>query len=365
MNDYEMIEAVCRALEISLLPQTTLVDAGRLVELRAPSFPADHPALILRLVTPEQALRVQSVLRQTYPAGHKVKLVQAKSGRVLEFALSELEKAHDLEEDTALYLPGLAAGTSLEAFHEVVAHLRASDGCPWDREQTHDSLRRYLLEETYEALEALDADDMPALREELGDLLLQILLHAQIAWESQEFTLAEVVQGIHDKIVRRHPHVFGEVQVDGVGGVLVNWEKLKQAERKANGEAEKGLLDGVPAALPALLQAQTVQDRARRVGFDWSEIGPVIAKVEEELGEVLHAPDEDSRAKELGDLLFAVVNVVRWYKVDAEEALRETTARFRRRFGYIERQARLAGHSVSDLSFEEMDALWEAAKDQE
>jgi tetrapyrrole methylase family protein/MazG family protein len=251
----------------------------------------------------------------------------------------------------------------LESFQEVVARLRAPDGCPWDREQTHLSLRKYLLEETYEALQALDAQDPEALREELGDLMLQIVLHAQIAAEDGEFTLADILRGINQKIVRRHPHVFGEVKVTGVEGVLVNWQKLKDQERVENGvNAAKGMLDGVPAILPALSQAQELQDRAARVGFDWSDIDPVIAKVFEELEEVRVAATAEDRWAELGDLLFAVVNLVRWHKVDAESALRGTNSKFRRRFAYIEEQARAAGRSLSDMTLAEMDVWWEEAK---
>ena len=245
----------------------------------------------------------------------------------------------------------------------MVARLRAPDGCPWDMEQTHTSLRKYLLEETYEALEALDAEDPDALREELGDLMLQIVLHAQIGVEEGEFSMADVLQGINQKIVRRHPHVFGEVKISGVDGVLQNWQKLKEQERFENGVGEtKGMLDGVPKILPALSQSQEIQDRAARVGFDWSEIEPVYAKLFEEIEEVRQADSDESRTGELGDLLFAVVNLVRWYKVDAESALRAANAKFRRRFGYIEKRAREAGRELTGMTLAEMDKWWDEAK---
>ncbi len=193
---------------------------------------------------------------------------------------------------TSLYVPALGAATSFEAFQEVIAHLRAPDGCPWDREQTHDSLRPHLLEEAYEAVTALDAGDTDAMREEFGDLLLQIVLHAQIASEIGEFSMADILQGIHSKIVNRHPHVFGDLILKDVDGVLQNWEKLKAAERIANGKSEAGLLDSVPLALPALAQADQYQRRAARVGFDWTEIEGVLDKVREELDEVRSAPDD-------------------------------------------------------------------------
>ncbi|HEX2979368.1 MAG TPA: nucleoside triphosphate pyrophosphohydrolase, partial [Anaerolineaceae bacterium] len=233
----------------------------------------------------------------------------------------------------------------------------------WDQKQTHLSLRTHLLEETYEALDALDKEDTEGMAEEFGDLLLQIVLHAQIASEAGEFRMADIIQGIHRKIVRRHPHVFGDVQVSGEAGVLTNWEKLKAAEREGNGKKDKkGLLDGVPLSLPALTQAQEIQDRAARVGFDWPAIDGVLEKVIEEVGEIRAARTPQELADEIGDLLFAVVNVARWQKVDAESALRATSSRFRKRFGYIEAKAAERGKAVTELTFEQMDELWEEAK---
>jgi tetrapyrrole methylase family protein/MazG family protein len=239
--------------------------------------------------------------------------------------------------------------------------LRAPDGCPWDREQNHQTLRSDLLEETYETLAALDADDPQAMSEEFGDLLLQIVLHAQIASEYGEFKMPDVLRGIHTKIVRRHPHVFGDVVVDSVGNVLQNWEKLKAEERLAKGKSEAGLLDSVPAALPALSLGEEYQKRAARVGFDWPNVQGVLDKVCEEADEVRTA-EESKRPAEIGDLLFAVVNLARWYHVDAESVLRETNARFKQRFSFIEQAARDRGIKIAELSLQEMDDLWETAK---
>jgi len=191
-----------------------------------------------------------------------------------------------------LYIQTNRSGNSYEDFENIIARLRAPHGCPWDREQTHASLRTHLLEESYEVLDALDRNDPEDLKEELGDLLLQIVLHSQIATEAREFRMVDVLQGIHSKIVRRHPHVFGEVNVTEVDGVLKNWEKLKETERKVNGEeSSKGILDGVPLSLPGLTRAQEIQDRAARVGFDWKSISPVIEKMQEEMHEVEQAKD--------------------------------------------------------------------------
>jgi tetrapyrrole methylase family protein/MazG family protein len=198
--------------------------------------------------------------------------------------------------------------------------------------------------------------------EEFGDLLLQIVLNAQIANEQGEFSMVQVIKGIHDKIIRRHPHVFGEVQVDGVGGVLQNWEKLKEDERSENGEQEQGLLGGVPLSLPALVQAKEYQDRAARVGFDWPEIAGVLDKVNEEIREVRDATDEKELSVELGDLLFALVNLTRWKKIDAEAALRGANARFKRRFAYVEAGAKKLSRKVSEMTIDEMEILWQEAK---
>jgi tetrapyrrole methylase family protein/MazG family protein len=258
----------------------------------------------------------------------------------------------------------LGEGTSFEAFAEIVAHLRAPDGCPWDKKQTHQTLRTHLLEESYEALAVMDEDDSDGMREEFGDLLLQIVLNAQIATEINEFSMAQVIQGIYDKIVRRHPHVFGDVELDSVDGVLQNWEKLKEEERRENGKAEqeKGLLDGVPITLPALTQALEYQDRAARVGFDWPEVEGVLEKVREEIEEVKNAQNLEEVTSELGDLFFVLVNLARWRKVDAESALRGTNMKFKKRFAYVEQGARKQGRNLSDMTLEEMDALWNEAK---
>ncbi len=359
------LEPTFSALGIDPFPGLVTVDALDVARSYHPTFTPATPALVAQVYSRAVAADVKLTLMEAYPDEHPVRLVHAAGTpeeRVEDLPLYAIDRSPYTGLLTSLYVPPLAVETSFEAFQAVVAHLRAPDGCPWDREQTHTSLRSELMSEAYEVLAALDSGDVPALCEELGDLLLNILLQAQIASEEGEFRMNDVLAGIHRKIVRRHPHVFGEVQVDGVGNVLQNWEAIKASERRENGQAEtKGLLDGVPLALPALAQAQQIQGRAARVGFDWSEIEPVRQKVLEELGEVSAATDEQ-RPAELGDLLFAVVNLVRWYRVDAESALRETTLRFRRRFRYIERAAAAEGRELKDMTLAEMDVFWEQAK---
>jgi tetrapyrrole methylase family protein/MazG family protein len=360
------LEPCFTALAIDPFPNLVIYDAIELGQSNAPKFPASVPVLIGQIYSRQVAAEAKMTLLNLYPDMHPVKMVHnagTPQQVVEEISLYEIDRSKHIGLLSALYLPPLGKGTSMEDFQELVAHLRAPDGCPWDKEQTHLSLRSNLLEETYEAITALDNEAPESLQEELGDLLLQIVLHAQIASENGDFNLADVLHGIYTKIVRRHPHVFGDVKVNGVDNILQNWEKIKEAERAGKGEeAEKGLLDGIPVALPALSQAQAIQERAGRVGFDWQEIQPVLKKVYEELKELENAQTNEEQAEELGDILFAVVNLVRWYDVDAESALRASNSKFRKRFKYIEQKARESGRTVIEMPFEEMDAFWEESK---
>jgi tetrapyrrole methylase family protein/MazG family protein len=308
---------------------------------------------------------LQKVMSTLYRDEQVVKVIQILDEGdvfILDTRLDGLDNPLDLHVDTWFYFPALKPENSFQEFQEIIAHLRAPDGCPWDKEQTHLSLRNNLLEEAYEALEAIDREDVDGMQEEFGDLLLQIVLNAQIASEAGEFNMEDVIAGIYRKIVRRHPHVFGDTAVDGVKGVLQNWEKLKAKERADKGSVEKGLLDGVPVVLPSLTQAQELQDRAARVGFDWPTIEPVWDKVMEELEEVRNAKTPEEIEKELGDLLFAVVNLIRWNKVDSESALRGTNQKFRRRFKHIEKSARKIGQDLQSMTLDEMDGFWNEAK---
>jgi tetrapyrrole methylase family protein/MazG family protein len=361
------LEPVFSELGLDPYPHTALVDALELSIAHVPPFPPSTPAIIAQIHSPAVATQVKLTLMALYPDQHPVQLVHAAGtpqAQVESLALYEIDRSPSIGLLTAMYLPPLGPATSFEAFQEVIAHLRAPDGCPWDRQQTHLSLRAYLLEEAYEVLEALDAGDARSLQEEFGDLLLQIVLHAQIAEEEGEFTMSDVLQGIHTKIVSRHPHVFGDLELKDAQGVLQNWERLKEKERHANGKAEASLLDGVALALPALVQAEQYQLRAARVGFDWPDIRGVLDKVDEEMHEVHAAQEADQRADEIGDVLFAVVNLARWYQVDPESALRAANQRFKRRFYFIEQSAREQGRSISDLTTDEMEAKWQEAKRQ-
>ncbi|MBI1921113.1 MAG: nucleoside triphosphate pyrophosphohydrolase [Geobacter sp.] len=247
----------------------------------------------------------------------------------------------------------------------LMRKLRAPSGCPWDAEQTHESLKRYLLEETYEVFEAIDKNDPELLKEELGDLLLQPVFHAAIAEERGAFTMDEVLKTICDKLVRRHPHVFGEQKVKTAEEQVENWERIKKAEK---GEERKSAIAGVPPHLPSLLKAQKITEKASRVGFDWAHVDEVYAKVLEELKEfeeTMAERDQERMEAELGDLLFAVVNLGRFLRLDPEEALRKTIARFTRRFEYVEEALHQQGTSINDATLEEMERFWEEAKRRE
>ena len=366
VDGISFLETTYAALGLDPLPHTALVDAFELLTAHTPRFPPDIPALVAQVYSAEVAADVKLTLMEVYPDDHPVRLVHGAGTagcQVETLPLHAIDRSGLIGLLTTLYVPPLGPATSFESFQEVIAHLRAPEGCPWDREQTHLTLRPYLLEETYEVLAALDDEDPEALREELGDLLLQVVLHAQIANEDGEFRMADVIQGIHTKLVRRHPHVFSDTQVDGVDHVLRNWEALKAQERKKKDQKEKkSALDGIAPALPALSQAQEFQRRAARFGFEWPELRQVIEKVLEEFAEVQQAEENDRRAEEVGDLLSAVANLARHFQVDAESALRQANQRFRQRFNFIEAQAEAQGRQLADLSKDELLALWEQAK---
>jgi len=358
------LEPTFTALGEDPFPRMAFADALELSNRQTLPFPPSEPALIAQIYSRAVAADVKLTLNSVFPDEHPVKLVHTAGTPqeiVEDLKLYEIDRSRHLGLLSSLFIPPLPVDTAFEDFQEIVARLRAPDGCPWDREQTHASLRQHLLEEAYETLEVMDSGDPQAMCEEFGDLLLQIVLNAQIASEDGEFTMADILQGINQKIVRRHPHVFGEINVEGVDGVLKNWEILKEKERSAN-HTEKGLLDGVPKSMPSLVIGQEYQDRAARVGFDWDSIEPVWDKVTEEMEEVRTAEDDESRAKELGDLLFAVVNLIRWNKVDAESVLRAANQRFYRRFKYIEKRAVEEGRKLTDMTLAEMDEWWNEAK---
>ena len=255
---------------------------------------------------------------------------------------------------------------TMEDLLSIMHLLRAPGGCPWDREQTHSTIRTNLLEEAHEAIEAIDTDDMPGLCEELGDVLMQVVFHAEMEEEAGGFTFADVVDGVCQKLINRHPHVFGETRVSGSADVLKNWDSIKRAEKKM--DAQTDLLRHVPKTLPGLMRAAKVQERARRVGFDWPEVSGAWNALDSEIGELQAAAssgDADAVADELGDVLFSAVNVSRFLGVDPELALARATDKFVRRFGKAEQLAREQGVDMQAASLDKLDELWELAKREE
>lgn len=318
-----------------------------------------------------------AVLRRLYPAG-------ATIGRLGGGASGATTTIDDLTEaDLAgpLYVPPIAAELAAAgpwAMPFISHRLRQPDGCPWDREQTHESLRKHLLEETYEVYDALGQGATPALAEELGDLLLQVVLHAQLAAEAGVFDLADVQASIARKIVRRHPHVFADAEARTSADVNRQWERIKADERAAAAAAEAGdessangaggaakpksALDGISTAMPALAASQEMQERASALGYDWPDVEGVLDKVAEELGELARATSDADRREEFGDLLLVVVNVGRKLGIETEGALRAANDKFRRRFRHIEAAVAVRGVAIRDLDFEALDELWDAAK---
>ncbi len=251
---------------------------------------------------------------------------------------------------------------------EIMARLRAPDGCPWDRRQTFDSIKPYLLEETYEVLDAIDRRAWPQLAEELGDLMLQAVFFAQMASEEGLFTIADSLDAIAEKLIRRHPHVFAGASAETPEQVKQRWDQIKLEEKQAAGREREGWLEGVPRAQPALMEAQQLTAKAAAVGFDWQQAGQVLEKLAEELRELDEARRrgiQEEIKEEIGDLLFVLVNLARLLKVDAEQALREANVKFRSRFGYLEKKLNEQGRSLDEATLEEMDRFWDEAKKQE
>ncbi len=321
-----------------------------------------RPALVSQVYSREVATTLKLALLDVYPADHPVTVLSslgASDETVRTGPLSELDHRPLGYLDT-VFVPALEPIADVRRFDglfAIVERLNAPDGCPWDREQTHESLRPHLLEESYEALEAITSGDSAALAEELGDLLLQVLMHAAVAVRLDEFTLADVAEHISRKLIRRHPHVFGEATASTAEEVAVSWEVLKKAEKPRS-----SILDGVPATLPALAASQSIQGRARRTGFDWPDVEGPLEKLVEEVKEFARAVGSGDREDEFGDILFVLVNIAARLGVDAEQALRGANEKFRRRFGAVEALAADRGLDLKDLDLAGLDALWDEAK---
>ncbi|MBM7646457.1 tetrapyrrole methylase family protein/MazG family protein [Scopulibacillus daqui] len=315
------------------------------------------------------ASEVKLVLLEHLPYDYPVSIVTAcghKDEKVIHIPLHELDHNIEVDNLTSVYVPPVKDRNLLNhtfpALRKVIRKLRSPEGCPWDREQTHESLKKYLVEETYEVLEAIDQQDDEHLAEELGDVLLQIMLHAQIGEDEGYFSIDDVIRSITTKMIRRHPHVFSDKSVESADEVIANWEQIKAEEKGVKNDSS--LLSGINKALPPLLKALEYQKTAAKAGFDWEDIQSVWAKVDEELKEVRDACETspDHLELEIGDLLFSVVNLARWKGINPFLALERTNRKFLERFTYIEQSAKSEGKTIHELTLEQMDKLWEESK---
>ncbi|MEQ8672920.1 MAG: nucleoside triphosphate pyrophosphohydrolase [Aggregatilineales bacterium] len=366
VHGISFIEPMLRAVGVDALDGLQILDGIDIAAMHHPPINPDFPALIGQVYSKQVASNVKLTLMNQYPDEFTVTLIHSAGtgDEIVETVpLYEIDRSQQINHLTSLYLPALGEMSSFEHFQEIIAHLRAPEGCPWDRKQTHESLRQYLIEEAYEVLDAIENDDPVALYEELGDILLQVVLHTQIAIDDGEFQMSDVLRHVNAKMIRRHPHVWGQVDVNGNSEqVVTNWEALKRQEKADKGEDDTSLLDSIPKGLPALLQAHHYQSRAAKVGFDWAQIEDVSAKVREELDEIAQAETDDERRDEFGDLMFVLVNWARWLKIEPEMALKDANSKFYRRFHYIEQQVRAQGKQMTDYTLDQLDALWDEAK---
>ena len=339
-----------------------IFDAIELSQYLYPPVNPDFPLLLGQVYSRMLASELKLVLTAVYPDEHPVTLIHQAGDddeAIEQVPLYAIDRSDAVSHLTSLFVPPLPQPSSLNALAETVAILRSPDGCPWDQEQTPQSLRSGFLEEASEVLGAIDANDVDELREELGDVLYHLVMQTQIASEDEEFRLTDVIAGIDAKLKYRHPHVWGDWQVSDSAEVIENWEMLKAKEKADRSDS---LVDNIPEALPALARSQKLQGRVRKVGFDWPEINGVYEKVQEEIAELREATTPEHRAEELGDLLFVVVNLANWLDLDAESALREANLKFSRRFRGVETLAAARNLTLSDMTLDDLEALWQEVK---
>jgi len=362
------IDALFTSLKIDPIEGFQLLD-GTL--LNAAQLQIDQHMIVSQVYDQFVSSNVKLTLMEKLPDDYQVYIVTAagSSQEIIEkVPLFELDRNVSINNLTSVYIPPVKEEQILlknfSKLREIIAELRSPTGCPWDREQTHESLKKYLIEETYEVIDAINHEDIDHLIEELGDVLLQVMLHAQIGEDDGYFSIDDIIEGLSAKMIRRHPHVFGNGQADNAEEVVRNWQEIKKLEK---GEVPASLLEGVSMALPNLLRAYELQKKAAKVGFDWQEITPALEKVKEELEEFvneLDGTDEGmARAKgEFGDLLFAFVNVARFLKIHPEEALFETNEKFTRRFQFVEEKVKDSGRTFEEHTLEQLDLYWDEAK---
>lgn len=356
------VEPVLAALRRDGLDGLQLHDAIEIARFKHPPLNPDMPVLLGQVYSRLMAGDLKLTLSRIYPETHTVKLIHAAGSAAAEVEtvpLYAIDRSKQIRNLTCLFIPPRPATSSLASFAETIAYLRSPDGCPWDRAQTPQSMRSGFIEEVAEAIDALDRGESAELCDELGDVLLHIVFQAQIAAESGEFTLADIIERIDAKIRRRHPHVWGDAVIENADDLNKSWEAIKAEEQ---GSTPQSTLDNIAGALPALLRAQKIQKRVKRVGFDWPSINGVWHKLLEEIDELQQADSAETRHAELGDLLFTIVNLARWLDVDAEIALRDANQRFATRFQMVEQSAKARGTALTDLSLDQIDAHWQQAK---
>lgn len=366
------LDAAFTALRFDPIEGFALLDAA---ELQPAVLQPQLHTLIGQVYDKYTASDVKLALMERYPDDYEVIVGHALGvegqQEIISVPIYELDRIDGYHNLSIIYVPrttdDAVRNRTFDRLHEIVAILRSPGGCPWDQEQTHQSIRKNFIEELYEALEAIDADNPEGMQEEFGDVLLQLMLHSQMEEELGSFSIYDVLQTLNEKLVYRHPHVFGEDAAQNSEEALMSWEKMKAEEQLANGITDKrpSKLDGIPKDLPAILTAYKIQKKAAKVGFDWDEIGPVLEKIEEEIAElkeVIQSGEQDKQAEELGDLLFAVVNAARFIHADPEASLARTNMKFKARFQYIEEQLRINDKSFDDTDLVEMDQWWEEAK---
>ncbi|MBU7007797.1 nucleoside triphosphate pyrophosphohydrolase [Phosphitispora fastidiosa] len=372
------LDPVLTGLGLDLSGGLKLVDGLQLAgEERNPAANPDPLVsnIIMQVYNSRVASEVKLSLMEFYPDEHPVTVISAAGAadqvRIEEIPLFELDRLPWVDHLTCVHVPPYLESKSMVSRYPadrlvgLLEILRSEAGCPWDKDQTHTSLKKYLVEETYEVIDAIEEGNMYKVCEELGDLLLQIAFHAQIAAEQGFFDMNDVIGVIADKLIRRHPHVFGDTYVRNSEEVSIKWEEIKKNELKEKGETRNSLLDGIPNHMPALMKADKIQRRAAKVGFDWSDYRGALDKVSEELMEVCEAIDSgnsDKVREEIGDILFAVVNLARFKKIDPEEALALTNRKFKNRFVFMEESASNSGKDLSKMSLDELDRLWNNAK---
>ncbi len=363
------IDSVFQALKVDPIDGFQLLDG---TSLTREAINLHQHVVIGQVYDTYVASNVKLTLMERLPDDYPVYVVSAAGSdneRIEEVLLYELDRVVKVNNLTSVYIPPVQEEVLLykefTKLREVIAELRGPNGCPWDRKQTHQSLKKYLIEEAYELIEAINDDDIDHIIEELGDVLLQVMLHAQIGEDEGYFSIDEVISSITSKMIRRHPHVFGSVKVNNVDDVLTNWEEIKSQE-KATQDEESSLLDKVSLAQPSLMRAYELQKEAAKVGFDWQEVAPVWDKVKEELqefeAEVMKDDDSENALKEFGDLLFAFINLARFYKIHPEEALLATNQKFTDRFRFVEKKVKESGRDFEQHTLDQLDQYWDEAK---